>query len=99
MPSLVICSDESTTGGDSGDLMNRTITTSAAATQAAIASLAAMLTLACGLSGIAAVVKKERIRSLESGAGFTADPVASACPDSVDPRRCLRSGRISAALA
>src|SRR5467141_3321806 len=98
MPSLVICSDESTTGGDSGVLMNRTITTSAAATQAAIASLAAMLTLACGLSGIAAVVKKERIRSLESGAGFTADHVAGGCSDSVARRRFWRSVRISAAL-
>ena len=99
MPSLVICSDEITTGGDSGDLMNRMTTTSAAAAQIAIASLAAILTLGCGLSGVAVVEKKERILSFESGAGFTPDATVGALPDSVARRRVCRSARMSAALA
>ena len=45
MPSLVICKEESTTGGESGDLKNRTSTASAARAQSAMTTRAAVPTL------------------------------------------------------
>ncbi len=77
---LVICSDESTTGGDAGDLKNRMIATSTARATTPIATRAAIPLLGCGLTGVVAVAKRERIRSFESGAGLAADPVARDLP-------------------
>src|SRR5580700_7216530 len=58
-PSCVICSDESTTGGDSGELRNSTSTTSAATVQIAMMTFDPTPILDSGFSGPAVEEKKE----------------------------------------
>src|SRR5229473_729669 len=98
-PSLVICSDEITSGGASGDFINRMIATNPRSAQIPTVSHIALPTLGRGLRVVAAPAKIDRILSFESGAVLAPDPAAGACPDSISRRRRRRSARISAALA
>src|ERR1700719_351960 len=76
-PSLVICKDEKTAGGDSGDLNKSTAAINAAKAMKPAASQGTILVFAfwevCEVEN--AVANNARILSFESGAGLTADPV------------------------
>src|SRR5580693_2274399 len=90
-PSLVICSDEITTGGDSGDLTTQSAATTAAMATAPAASHraifdAAILTLGFAGTVAAAVANRARILSFESG-GRAAVPLVEPWPPSKSRRR------------
>src|SRR6202035_4931735 len=97
VPSFVICTEEITLGGISGDLRNSTTANTATAANPDTSHFAT-LTLGFGLKVVGAIANNARILSFESGTVLADDPTGAVCPDSISRRRRCKSPRISAAV-
>src|SRR5580704_2123005 len=97
VPSFVICSDEITAGGDSGDLVNQKIATNTATATSPNATHFTTFALGRDL-GVATAANIARNLSFESGTCLGANPTVTVDPDSIPRRRRCKSPRISAAL-
>src|SRR5579872_6047390 len=96
VPSFVICTDETTLGGASGDLRNKT-DANTATTAKPTTNHFATLTFGFGAKVVGALANRARILSFESGTELVDDPVVTNCPDSTSRRSRCKSPRISAA--
>jgi hypothetical protein len=97
VPSFVICSDEITLGGGSGDRRNKSPANTATTANPGTTHFA-MLVFGFGAKVVGAFKNNARILSFESGAALTDEDAGTPCPDSTSRRSLCKSPRISVAV-